>query len=144
VTVKAEIIPSQEELPCLGDNNYTLTCNDTVINVDRASLQSPTITYTWFKNSSKTILYKEQTITFRSLTYEDTGNYTCHVSVNSSSLPHELNTTTSFLLITQGTMSYVEPMAFLSTPPPPPHTHIPSLSTSSTLSSFGYLCTALS
>jgi hypothetical protein len=103
VTVRAEIIPSQEELPRLGDNNYILTCNDTVINVDRASLQSPNITYTWFKNSTKIVYDQEQIITFRSLTYEDTGNYSCQVSVHSSSLPHDLSGTTSFLLITQGT-----------------------------------------
>lgn len=103
MTVRAEIIPSQEELPRLGVNNYTLTCNDTVINVDRASLQSPTITYTWLKDSTKILNPKQQTIAFRSLMYENTGSYTCQVSVRSSSLPHELNATTSFLLITQGT-----------------------------------------
>lgn len=106
MTVKAEIIPSQDEFPRLGDNNYALTCNDTVINVDRASLQSPTITYKWFKNSTKTILYQGQTISFKSLTYEDTGNYSCQVSVHSSSLPHDLSATTSFLLITQGIFNF--------------------------------------
>jgi hypothetical protein len=110
VTVKAEIIPSQDELPRLGDNNYTLTCNDTVINVDRASLQSPTITYTWFKNSTKICQEQTKSIVFRNLTYKDTGNYTCQVSVQSSSLRHELNATSSlFPLTTQGI--YIKPIS---------------------------------
>ena len=103
MTVRAEIIPSQDDPPRLGDNDYNLTCKDTVINVDPASLQSPNITYKWFKNS-KSILYEEKTISFRSLTYDVTGNYSCEVSVNSSSLRRVLtNTTSPYPLITKGT-----------------------------------------
>ena len=105
MTIRAEIVPSKEQdLPYLGDMAYSLTCNVTVIGVDQLSLQSANITYYWFKNSFLRVHFGP-TLSFTCLTYKDVGNYLCQVFVQSTSLPHDVSTTQSFLLTSRGTYS---------------------------------------